>query len=247
MATTFDFAGQTAIVTGGASGIGAAIARLLLDGGAVVIVADRDPGGAPAAAIGRRVDVASFDEVERLVDWTVARTGRIDAMFNNAAVNAFTDVTRSTVEEFDRLMAVNGRGVYNGIKAVLPHMVKAGRGAIVNTGSTAAIMGTPDRAAYSASKGAVSALSRQVAVQYAAQGVRCNCVHPGSTDSPMVADVIASSADPEATRRRMATRQPIGRMAQPEEIASAAVFLASDRASFITGIDLVVDGGWTAA
>jgi NAD(P)-dependent dehydrogenase (short-subunit alcohol dehydrogenase family) len=247
MATVFDFAGQTAIVTGGASGIGAAIARLLLEGGAYVIVADRDPDGVPAGAVGERVDVADLGQVERVVDMAMRETGRVDAIFNNAAINAFTDITGSTVDEFDRLMAVNGRGVYNGIKAVLPHMLAAGRGAIVNTGSTAALMGIADRAAYSATKGAVSALSRQIAVQYAQRGVRCNCVHPGSTDSPMVADVVAASADPAETRRRMGARQPIGRLAQPEEIASAAVFLASDRASYITGIDLIVDGGWTAA
>jgi 2-keto-3-deoxy-L-fuconate dehydrogenase len=204
VATTFDFNGQTAIVTGGGSGIGAAIAQLLLEGGASVIVADRDPSSAPAGAWRQEVDVADLGQVEAVVELAVRQTGRIDALFNNAAVNAFTDIEHSAPEEFDRLMGVNARGVFNGIKAVVPHMVAAGRGAIVNTGSTAAVMGIADRAAYSATKGAISALSRQVAVQYASRGLRCNCIHPGSTDSPMVAQVVASSADPARTRERMA-------------------------------------------
>lgn len=247
VSTTFDFQGQTAIVTGGASGIGAAIAGLLVEGGATVYVADRQTDGAPAGTRPVSVDVSDEDDMSALAGRAMQETGRIDAMFNNAGINAFTNILDATVEEFDRIMAVNARGVFIGIKVTLPHMLAAGRGAIVNTGSNSALMAIADRASYTASKGAVVALTRQVAVQYASQGIRCNCINPGSTDSPMVAQIVASSDDPKATRARMEGRQPIGRMARPEEVAAAAVFLASDRASFITGVDLNVDGGWTAA
>ena len=245
--TTFDFEGQTALVTGGASGIGAAIATLLLEGGANVFVADRDPSGTPEGAVGCEVDVSSWEEMSGFAVTAHGRTGRIDAIFNNAGINAYTNIMDATVGEFDRIMAVNARGVFIGMKAVLPYMVHVGRGAIVNTASNAAKMAIADRASYTASKGAVVAMTRQVAVQYAAAGVRANCINPGSTNSPMVARIIASSADPEETGIRMRTRQPMGRLAEPSEIAGAAVFLASDRASFITGVDLNVDGGWTAA
>jgi NAD(P)-dependent dehydrogenase (short-subunit alcohol dehydrogenase family) len=245
--TRFDLAGQTALVTGGASGIGAAIVTLLLEGGATVFVADRDPTGTPQGAYGRAADVADSDEMTAFAAEAHDRTGRIDAIFNNAGINAYTSILDATAEEFDRIMAVNARGVFLGMKVALPYMIAAGRGAIVNTASNAAKMAVADRATYTASKGAVVAMTRQVAVQYAPAGIRANCVNPGSTDSPMVAHIIASSPDPEATRTRMHTRQPIGRLAQPSEIAGAAVFLASDRASFITGVDLNVDGGWTAA
>lgn len=247
MSTVFDFAGQTAIVTGGGSGIGAAIVRLLLEAGATVYAVDRDVSGVHPDALPAAVDVSEWSEMEALVARVLTERGRVDAMINNAGINSYTSILEASVEEFDRIMAVNARGVFIGMKAVLPHMIAAGRGAIVNTGSTAAIMGIDDRASYTASKGAVLALTRQVAVQFARSGVRCNCVHPGSTDSPMVADIVASSPDPEATRQRMERRQPMGRMGRPEEVAAAAVYLASDRASFITGVELTVDGGWTAA
>ncbi|GCE42134.1 SDR family oxidoreductase [Rhodococcus sp. USK10] len=247
MTTIFDFEGKTAIVTGGASGIGAAIATLLVEGGATVFAVDRDPSTAPEGCKPIAVDVSNWQEMSVMTDDVLASTGRIDAMFNNAGVNAYTNILDATVEEFDQIVAVNARGVFIGMKAVLPHMLAAGQGAIVNTASNSAKMAIADRASYTASKGAVIAMTRQVAVQYAARGVRCNCINPGSTDSPMVADIIAKSEDPAARRLQIQSRQPIGRMARPEEIASAAVFLASDRASFITGVDLDVDGGWTAA
>jgi 2-keto-3-deoxy-L-fuconate dehydrogenase len=247
MATTFDFSDQSVIVTGGASGIGAAIVKLLLEGGARVFVFDRTLEGAPSGSSRVMVDVAAHAQVDAAVRDVVAETGSIDAIFNNAAINSFLPLADADADEFERIMRVNALGVFNGMKAVLPHMTRAGRGAIVNTGSTAAVMGILDRASYSAAKGAVVALTRQVAVQYAPFGVRANVVNPGTTNSPMLEAVIASSQDPGATAERLNLRQPIGRLAQPEEIAGAAVFLASDRASFVTGIELTVDGGWTAA
>ncbi|GEK79155.1 short-chain dehydrogenase [Agrococcus baldri] len=247
MTTKFDFDGQTAIVTGGASGIGAAITRLLIESGATVYVADVDPESAPEGALRAEVDVADWDSMTAFVDDVAAQTGRIDAIFNNAAINAFTDLLDATVDEFERIMRVNARGVFVGMKAVLPSMLRAGRGAIVNTGSTAAVIGIDDRASYSASKGAVVALTRQVAVQYASRGIRANVVHPGTTSSPMLTQVIAAAGDSGATLQRLTTRQPINRMADATEIASAAVYLASDLASYVTGVELTVDGGWTAA
>ncbi len=247
MATSFDFHDQTAIVTGGASGIGAAIVRLLTAGGARVFVFDRHPAETGPAVVSVEVDVADARGMASAVDAVVRDAGAVDAIFNNAAINSFRALADADADEFERILRVNALGVFNGMKAVLPHMLRRQRGAIVNTGSTAAVIGIADRASYSASKGAVVALTRQVAVQYASQGIRANAVNPGTTDSPMLADVIAASADPEATAERLRTRQPIGRLAQPEEIAGAAVFLASDRASYITGIELTVDGGWCAA
>lgn len=247
MSTTFDFDGQTAIVTGGASGIGAAIVGLLIEGGATVYVADVNLAGVATGARGVLTDVSDQAAMDALVAQALAETGRVDALFNNAAINAFTALADATSAEFDRLMSVNARGVFVGMKAVLAPMVAARRGAIVNIGSVAAVMGILDRASYSATKGAIVGLTRQVAVQYAPHGIRANVVHPGTTDSPMLAQVIAASDDPDGARKRVFERQPIGRPADPVEIASAAVFLASDRASYITGVELAVDGGWTAA
>jgi NAD(P)-dependent dehydrogenase (short-subunit alcohol dehydrogenase family) len=247
MNAALDFEGKTAAVTGAASGIGRQIAMQFIAGGATVFALDRNLEGVPDGSIAIAVDVSDMTSMTEAAGEILKHSGSIDVMCNNAAINAFTDLISATVDEFDQIMAVNARGVFIGMKVVLPHMLEAGRGAIVNTSSTAAVIGIPDRASYSASKGAVTALTRQVAVQYAGRGVRCNCICPGSTDSPMVADVIAASQDPAAMRLAMATRQPIGRMASPDEIAAAAVFLASDRASFITGVSLTVDGGWTIA
>jgi NAD(P)-dependent dehydrogenase (short-subunit alcohol dehydrogenase family) len=247
MTATFHFAGQTAIVTGAGSGIGARMAAQLHAAGATVYAVDIDPTGAPSGTVGIRADVSDLGSMSAVVDDAIARTGRIDVICNNAGINAFTELLDATVDEWDRIMAVNARGVFIGMKLVMPHMIAAGRGAIVNTASTAAVIGIRDRATYSASKGAVVALTRQVAVQYAAKGVRCNCICPGTVNSPMVAEVIAATADPGATRTMMEIRQPLGRMAGPDEIAAVAVFLASEHASFITGVALNVDGGWTAA
>jgi 2-keto-3-deoxy-L-fuconate dehydrogenase len=182
---------------------------------------------------------AAFNEV-------LTVSGRIDVLFNNAGVVSHTDVIAATLDEFDRVMAINARGVFIGMKLALPHMVAARRGAIVNTASAAALIGLPGRATYSASKGAVVALSRQAAVEYAPHGVRVNCICPGTTNSPITQDMMSRGPDGDDIRRELENRQPLRRMADPQEIAAAALFLASDQASFVTGACLPVDGGWTS-
>jgi meso-butanediol dehydrogenase / (S,S)-butanediol dehydrogenase / diacetyl reductase len=242
-----EFEGRSAIVTGASSGIGAEIARLLLERGATVVAADLDPDAAPDGCIGVRVDVSSSSDVQRAVETAMERSGRIDALFNNAGIGSTADITSCSAEEWERVFAVNVRGVFLGIKNVLPHMLARGIGSIVNTASIAGLVGLRDRAAYSASKGAVIALTRQVAVQVAGTGVRCNCVAPGTVDTPWVENLLKQAADPVAERAALVARQPVGRLGSAEEIAKAALYLASDDAAFVTGTVLVIDGGLTAA
>ena len=173
-------------------------------------------------------------------------TGRLDVLCNNAGASSTTDALACSVEEWDRTFAVNARGVFLGTKHALPTMLAQGSGAIVNTASVAGLVGLKDRAAYCASKGAVIAFTRQVAVQYAGTGVRCNCVCPGTVDSPWVGRLLAAAENPTQARANLVARQPMGRLGDPAEIAAAALYLASDEAAFITGTELVIDGGLLA-
>lgn len=241
------FAGRTAVVTGAGSGIGFEMARLLLEEGAVVIAADLDADAVPSGAFGVRTDVSQAAEVEALIATAIERTGRIDVLLNNAGIGSTADPVECSVEDWDHVFAVNVRGVFLGTKFALPHMLEQGAGSIVNTSSVAGIIGLPNRASYCASKGAVTAFTKQVAVQYAGTGVRCNCVCPGTVDSPWVGRLMDETEDPAATRAALIARQPLGRLGQPEEIAKAALYLASDDAAFITGTALIIDGGLTAA
>lgn len=246
MPVTPRFDGKAAVVTGAASGIGYEITRRLLDGGAAVVAVDLDPRGVPDGAVGVEVDVADAGQVDAMVARCVDEHGRIDILCNNAGVGAVTDVLGCTPEEWDRLFAVNVRGVFLGIRAALPAMLGAGHGVIVNTASVAASVGLPDRAAYCASKGAVVALTKQVAVQYASRGIRCNCVSPGTVDSPWVGRLLDRADDPAATRAALVARQPLGRLGTPGEVADLVAYLASDQASFVTGADWLIDGGIAA-
>lgn len=241
-----DFDGRTAVVTGAASGIGAAACRLLHDAGARVVGLDREPSTEAIPWEVETMDVADEHAWSSVVARILSRTGRIDVLLNNAGIGSVTSVVDCSVEEWDRVMAVNARGVFLGIRAVLPSMLDSGSGAIVNTASVLGFIGVADRAVYGASKGAVIALTKQVAIQYVNRGIRCNAVAPGVVDSPWVARLVEDSDDPEGTRDRMIARQPIGRMADPEEVAAAAVYLASPAAAFITGSVLTIDGGITA-
>jgi len=240
------FAGRRVVVTGAASGIGFEMARLFLAEGAQVLAADLDPSAIPDGAVGHAVDVADETEVEAMVAAATDRWGGVDVLCNNAGVGSTTDVLGCSAEEWDRLFGVNVRGVFLGIRAVLPGMLAQGAGAIVNTASVAGMIGLRDRAAYCATKGAVISLSKQVAVQYAGTGVRCNCVCPGTVDSPWVGRLLESAEDPSAARRALVARQPVGRLGRPDEVARAALYLASDDAEFITGTALIIDGGLTA-
>ncbi|GIF45723.1 NAD(P)-dependent dehydrogenase (short-subunit alcohol dehydrogenase family) [Asanoa ferruginea] len=241
------FDGRTVLVTGAGSGIGFEMARRFLAEGAAVYAADLAPEGCPAGSIALKVDVTVPADVEAAVAQAVAETGRIDVLCNNAGLSSITDPIECTVEEWDAVFAVNTRGVFLGCKYALPHMLRQRRGAIVNTASAAGLVGLKDRAAYCASKGAVITFTKQVAVQYAGTGVRANSVCPGTVDSPWVGRLLAATDDPDATRAQLVARQPMGRLATPGEVAAAALYLASDEAEFVTGTELVIDGGLVAA
>ena len=237
------FTGRTAIVTGAASGIGRAIALRLIDEGAWVLAADRDPAGAPEGSTARQVDISDDEAVAAMVAAVLDERGVVDIMCNNAGIESTVSVTECTTDEWDQVFAVNARGVFLGCRSVLPAMLARGSGVIVNTASVAGMIGLRDRAAYCASKGAVIALTKQIAVQYAGSGVRCNCVCPGTVDSPWVARLLGQAADADSARAALVARQPVGRLARPEEVAAAVCYLASDEADFVTGSTLVIDGG----
>jgi NAD(P)-dependent dehydrogenase (short-subunit alcohol dehydrogenase family) len=241
------FAGRVVVVTGASSGIGWQMARRFHEEGAEVLATDLDPANVPAGTRPLAVDVSVPADVEAMVARAIELHGRIDVLCNNAGIGSGTDVVDCTVEEWSRVFGVNATGVFLGMRYALPHMLAAGRGAIVNTASVAGMVGLRNRAAYSASKGAVIALTKQVAVQWADAGIRANCICPGTVDSPWVQRLLADSDDPDEERRRLVGRQLVGRLGSPLEVAEAALYLASDAAAFVTGTELVIDGGLTAA
>lgn len=246
-------AGKVAIVTGAGSGIGAETARLFdREGAFVVLAGDRPEDIAAVAAelsgeaVAVPADISDPHQVARLVDEAHWQFGRVDVLVNNAGIVLSADILSTEPEQWDRVFAVNVRGTYLCIRAVLPGMLAQGSGSIVNIASVAGHIGLHRRAAYSASKGAISALTRQVAVEYAGSGVRCNAICPGTIDTPMVAQAISLAPDPEAFRAELHARTPIGRIGVPRDIANAALFLASDESSFVTGTEVFVDGGLVA-
>ncbi len=244
--STQDSRDRTVIVTGAGSGIGYQIARKFLEMGSTVIAGDLNPDGAPEGSRKVRVDVSDPGAVRALMEAAIQLTGHIDVLCNNAGLSSTTDPIECTPEEWDRVFAVNAKSVFLGTKYALPFMLQQGSGVIVNTASAAGMVGLPDRAAYCASKGAVISFTRQVAVQYAADGVRCNCVCPGTVDSPWVGRLLGEADDPEAMRAALVARQPMRRLGTPDEVADAVLYLASPAAAFITGTALVIDGGITA-
>lgn len=238
--------GKVAIVTGAGSGMGAATAKLFAAEGAKVVVADisgKETEVAAAAgpnAIATHVDVSKTADVQAMIKLAVDSFGRLDIIYNNAGVNGMLVSTHEYPEdEFDRIVAINLKGVFLGMKYAIPHMLKVGGGSIINTSSMAAIVAFPLMSAYCASKGGVSALTRLTAAEYAGQNIRCNAILPGAIDTGMTkglpADYIAGAV----------AATPAGRIGTPEEIAGLALFLASDESSFITGTCTPVDGGYT--
>jgi NAD(P)-dependent dehydrogenase (short-subunit alcohol dehydrogenase family) len=240
------FDGRTVLITGAASGIGYEMASQFRDEGARVYAADLNPEGSPDGTHALPLDVTDEAAIRSAVATVVEDGGRLDVLCNNAGAASTTDPIACTADEWDHVFAVNARGVFLGTKYALPHMLEQGSGVIVNTASVAGMVGLKDRAAYCASKGSVIAFTRQVAIQYAGTGIRCNCICPGTVDSPWVARLLDQADDPEAARAQLIGRQPMGRLGTSAEVARAALYLASDDAAFITGAELVIDGGLVA-
>jgi NAD(P)-dependent dehydrogenase (short-subunit alcohol dehydrogenase family) len=249
--------GQVAIITGGASGMGEATARLFVREGARVVIGDlqQDKGEAVAASLGgdcisTRVDVSSSEDVRGLVKTAVDHFGRLDIMYNNAGIGGGEGpITECTEETFDRIIAVDLKAVWLGMKHALPYLIANGGGSIITTASVSAFMGMPGQGAYGSAKGGVVQLTRVCAIENADKGVRANCICPGGTLTPLLWANPASPVhvDPEELRARLTFVQPIPRAGLPEDIANAALWLASDESSFVTGQAIVVDGGWMAS
>ena len=244
--------GKVAVVTGGAGGIGAATARLLAREGAAVVIGDllEEQGRVTETQIaevgGRalfvRMDVTSEDDWRRAIQAAVAAYGKLDILVNNAGISGRNTVEETSVELWDRVMAVNAKGVFLGTKLAIPEMRKAGGGSIINLSSIWGLVGSDSSIAYHSAKGAVRIFTKAAAVQYAKEGIRVNSVHPGFVDSPMT---IEYHALPGIRETRVAAT-PLGRMGTPEDIAAGILYLASDESSFVTGSELVIDGGMTA-
>jgi NAD(P)-dependent dehydrogenase (short-subunit alcohol dehydrogenase family) len=238
-----EFAGLTAIVTGGASGIGLATAMLLAERGATVACLDIAPD-VPGPLLGIRADVADDASVRGAVDQATARMGGgLDILVNNAGIGAQGTIEDNTDEEWRRIFDVNVFGMVRTTRAALPHLRRSTHASIVNTCSIAATAGLPNRALYSATKGAVLALTRATAADLVVAGIRVTCVNPGTVDTPWVGRLLAAAADPDAERRALAARQPTGRLVTAEEVAEAIAYLAGPRSTAATGTDLAVDGG----
>lgn len=236
---------RRALVTGGASGIGLAVARAFAAEGAVVAVLDRveiAPAGLAGVAC-FQADVTDDTQVRAAVEGAAARLGGLDILVNSAGIGAQGSVTDSDDEEWRRVLDVNVVGTARVCRAAWPHLAAAGDASIVNISSIAATAGLPQRAVYSASKGAVLALTRAMAADGMAQGIRVNAVNPGTADTPWVGRLLASAPDPEAERAALAARQPHGRLVSAAEVAHAVVYLAAAAAGSTTGTSIAVDGG----
>ncbi len=246
-------AGKVTIISGGARGIGAEVARLFAREGAGVTIGDtrEDEGQEVESEIIKeggsclyvRLDVTSSSSWRQAISSTVNQFGKVDVLVNNAGTSGGGTVEATTVEQWQRVMDVNAKGVFLGMKAAVPEMRKAGGGSIVNIASQLGLVGVADGSTpYQASKGAVRLLTKSAAMQYAEEGIRVNSVCPGPTLTPMTE---ARFSDHELAGRSL-SGIPLGRFAQPEDVAYGVLYLASDESSFVTGSDLMIDGGWTA-
>jgi NAD(P)-dependent dehydrogenase (short-subunit alcohol dehydrogenase family) len=248
--------GKRALITGAASGIGRATALLFAREGAAVVVADIDePAGRAVVdrinadggrAVYVRCDVTCAEDCRRAVEETVSKLGGVDVLFNNAGIIRRATVVDTDEADWDRVMAVNVKSIFLMSRYAIPIMAAAGRGSIVNTASGWGLVGGQQAAAYCASKGAVVLLTKAMALDHGPQGIRVNCICPGDTDTAMLRHEAEQLGQPADRFLAESAQRPLGRVGRPEEIAQAALYLASDAASYVTGTALVVDGGGTA-
>ncbi|MEE1747017.1 MULTISPECIES: SDR family oxidoreductase [unclassified Streptomyces] len=248
MTTTSDFEGMGALVTGGASGIGAAVATMLLARGARVAVLDRETAGAPAGVLAVKADVTDDDAVREAVDRAAAELGTLHTVVSNAGIGSIGTVEDNADEEWTRVLDINVLGMVRTARHALPHLRRAaaarpGAVSITQTCSIAATAGLPQRALYSASKGAVLSLTLAMAADHVREGIRVNCVNPGTADTPWIGRLLGQADDPAAERAALNARQPLGRLVSADEVAAAIVYLASPAAASVTGTALAVDGG----
>lgn len=247
-------AGKVALVTGAGAGIGRAIALAFLGEGARVVALDLDADALrrlATEAAGQPFEIVAGDAADpatadRTVRDLLARHARLDAVVTCAGISIGKQLAETSVEDWERVFAVNVTGTFLWFKAAIPAMIKRGGGSLVAIASQLALAGGRNTAAYVASKGAVISMVRSVAVDYAERGIRANAILPGATETALLERSFARAPDPAAARERSRARHPMGRFAKPEDIAGAAVYLASDEAAFVTGVALPVDGGWLA-
>lgn len=256
----FRLDGKRALITGAGSGIGEAIARLFAEQGAQVLVADvqTDAANRVTASIAEQggdaksltLDVANEAQVRAVFDDVATQYGRLDILVNNAGVSHVGNILETSLDDWERTLRVNAGGVFLCAREAVRHMLaqEPKGGVIINLSSVAALIGLERRLPYSASKGAVLALTRSIAIDFVGDGIRCNAICPGTVHTPFVEGYLQRSfpGQEDAVRQTLHARQPLGRMGLPEEIAAAALYLASDEAAFVTGSGLVIDGGWTA-
>jgi cyclopentanol dehydrogenase len=243
---------KVAFISGGARGMGAVEARLFAREGAKVVIGDvlDAEGRRTEAEINEtggeclfvRLDVTSASDWRRAIATTVSRFGRLDVLVNNAGIYRTASVEQTSGDLWDLVMDINAKGVFLGTKFAIPEMRRAGGGSIINISSVAGLVGSMDSAAYNASKGAVRLFTKSTAIQHARDNIRANSVHPGTIETLMTAELLAD----EANRQDRMTRTPLGRLGRPEDVAYGALYLASDESSFVTGSELVIDGGRTA-
>ncbi|HXW45140.1 MAG TPA: SDR family oxidoreductase [Streptosporangiaceae bacterium] len=238
-----DFAGLAALVTGGGSGIGLATARLLAARGARVAVLDLDPGEQDHGILALRADVTDDSSVREAVETAAARLGGLDVVVNNAGIGAIGTVADNPDEQWHHVFDVNVVGMVRVSRAALPYLRRSQHAVIVNTCSIAATAGLPQRALYSATKGAVLALTLAMAADHVREGIRVNCVNPGTADTPWIGRLLAQADDPAAERAALEARQPLERLVSAQEVAAGIAYLASPAAASVTGTALAVDGG----